>query len=63
VKTTVGRQFAVNAGLILLSFLILGASFVSLLFNYLVSEKREVLSSSAYAIEELAAAYSTMGNL
>jgi signal transduction histidine kinase len=63
VKTTFGRQFAVNAGLILLSFLILGASFVSLLFNYLLSEKRQTLASSACAIEELAAAYSTMGNL
>ncbi len=62
-RTTFGRQFAVNAGLILLSFIILGVSFVSLLFNYFVDQQRDSLLSSARAIADLGAAYSTMGNL
>lgn len=62
-KTTFGRNFAVNAGLILLSFLLLGASFVGLLFNNLMNQQRVSMTNSANAIADLASAYSAMGNL
>ena len=61
--TAFGRQLLVTAGLLLLSFVMLGASFVGLLYNYLVRINAESLRTTADAVASLASAYSTMGNL
>ncbi len=54
-KSTFARQFALTAGMILLSFLVLGVGFISLIYNYLMDERKDALSSSASAVAELAA--------
>ena len=42
-----GRQFATMAGMILLSFLMLGASFATLSYQYTIQEKKDDLGRSA----------------
>ena len=54
-KSTFTRQFALTAGMILLSFLVLGVGFISLIYNYLMTERKSALVSSASAVAELAA--------
>ena len=49
-KTMYGRQFATMAGMILLSFLMLGASFATLSYQYTIQEKRDSMSRSANII-------------
>lgn len=62
-KTTFGRQFALTAGLILLCITFLGAGFRAMMYNYLVDDKRESLSTTANAVSSLADAYNTTGEL
>ena len=60
-KTIYGRQFALMAGVVLLSFALLGGSFMSLSYQYIISEKRDTLERNAetvaswttYALTEL----------
>ena len=42
-KSMYSRQFATMAGMILLSFLLLGASFAALSYRYTIREKQEHL--------------------
>lgn len=58
-KSTFMRQFALTAGMILLSFLILGVGFISLIYNYLMTERKSALASSASAVAQLAESYET----
>ncbi len=46
-KSMSGRQFATMAGMILLSFLLLGASFAALSYNYTIREKQDALGRNA----------------
>lgn len=62
-KSTFMRQFAITAGMILLSFLILGVGFISLIYNYLMTERKSALASSASAVVQLAGSYESTGEL
>jgi len=57
VKTMYGRQFAAMAGMVLLSFLMLGASFAALSYQYTVGEQREALEQNARRIAEFTSSY------
>ena len=46
-KTMYGRQFATMAGMILLSFLMLGASFATLSYQYTIKDKQDSMGRSA----------------
>ncbi len=46
-KSMYSRQFATMAGMILLSFLLLGASFATLSYRYTIQEKQETLERNA----------------
>lgn len=62
-KSTFARQFSLTAGMILLSFLVLGVGFISLIYNYLMNERKSALASSASAVAELAAvSYDSYGS-
>ena len=52
-----GRQFATMAGMILLSFLMLGASFATLSYQYTIQEKRDSMSRSANIIASYTSSY------
>ena len=56
-KTMYGRQFATMAGMILLSFLMLGASFATLSYQYTIQEKRDSMSRSANIIASYTSSY------
>ncbi len=49
-RSSFSRQFAVTAGMILLSFLLLGFSFTSLFYNYMLREEKNSLSTNASAV-------------
>ena len=51
-KTMYGRQFATMVGMVLLSFLMLGASFATLSYQYTIREKKETLQRNAEYIAE-----------
>ena len=42
-KSMYGRQFATMAGMVLLSFLLLGASFAALSYQYTLQEKQDII--------------------
>ena len=46
VKTMYGRQFATMVSMVLLSFLMLGASFATLSYQYTIREKKDAPSST-----------------
>ena len=46
-KSMYSRQFATMAGMILLSFLLLGASFAALSYRNIIRERRDTLSRNA----------------
>ena len=52
VKTMYGRQFATMVGMVLLSFLMLGASFATLSYQYTIREKKDTLERNAKYIAE-----------
>ena len=51
------QQFSLIAGILLLTLLLLGASFYALSYNYLVREKREEMQSRAQVIAQMTADY------
>ena len=51
-KSMYGRQFATMAGMVLLSFLLLGASFAALSYQYTLQEKQDTLMRNAKYIAE-----------
>lgn len=56
-KSMYGRQFATMAGIVLLSFLMLGASFATLSYQYTIREKKEALGRSAGYIASFTSSY------
>ena len=56
-KTMYGRQFATMAAMILLSFLMLGASFATLSYQYTIHEKQDTMSRSANIIALYTSSY------
>ncbi len=56
-KTTYGRQFATMAGMVLLSFLMLGGAFATLSYQYTIREKKEALGRSAGYIASFTSSY------
>ena len=51
------QQFSLIAGILLLTLLLLGASFYALSYNYLVREKREEMQTRAQVIAQMTADY------
>lgn len=60
-KTMYGRQFATMAGMVLLSFLMLGASFATLSYQYTIREKKEAMGRSAGYIASFTSSYVNAG--
>ncbi len=56
-KTMYGRQFATMASMVLLSFLMLGASFATLSYQYTIREKKDDLGRSAGYIASFTSSY------
>ena len=56
-KTAYARQFATMAGMILLSFLMLGTSFATLSYQYTIREKRDSLGRNASDIASFTSEY------
>lgn len=56
-KSMYSRQFATMAGMILLSFLLLGASFAALSYQYTISERQETLERNATYIASYTSDY------
>ena len=54
-KTIYGRQFALMASVVLLSFALLGGSFMSLSYQYILSEKRQSLERNAATVADMTA--------
>ncbi len=51
-KTMYGRQFATMVGMVLLSFLMLGASFATLSYQYTIRDKKDTLERNAKYIAQ-----------
>ena len=51
------QQFSLIAGVVLLTLLLLGASFYALSYNYLVGEKRDEMKMRAQLIVQLTSDY------
>ena len=49
-KTAFSRQLALTAGMILLSFVLLGCSFTSLFYSYMLRNEKMSLSTNAEAV-------------
>ena len=56
-KSMYGRQFATMAGMILLSFLMLGASFATLSYQYTIKDKQDSMGRSASIIAAYTSAF------
>ena len=56
-KSMYGRQFATMAGMVLLSFLMLGASFATLSYQYTIKEKKDTLERNAQYIADFTSGY------
>ena len=54
-KTIYARQFALMASVVVLSFALLGGSFMSLSYQYILSDKRETLERNASTVAEMTA--------
>ncbi len=54
-KTIYGRQFGMMAGVVLLSFLLLGSSFSTLSYQYVIAERRTALERTANNVAALTA--------
>ncbi len=59
-KTLYGRQFVAMASMILLSFLMLGASFATLSYQYTISEKKDTMGRNAGYISTFTSDYVNM---
>jgi len=61
VKSIYRRQFFLMAGVVLLSFLLLGGAFALTSYQYVVSEKRESMENNANYIASFTSSYLTTG--
>ena len=62
-RTTFSRQLGLTAGMLLLSFLLLGCSFTSLFYNHMVKEQTSSLSTNAQAVGEFLSAETSLSNV
>ena len=46
-KSLYGRQFLLTAGMILISFALLGTAFIALSYRYTIQETRQAMESNA----------------
>ncbi|MEG2455002.1 MAG: sensor histidine kinase, partial [Oscillospiraceae bacterium] len=60
-KSVYQRQFAMMAGLILVSFAVLGGVFATLSYQYTIQEKRSTLENNAAVVAEFTASYRQQG--
>ena len=60
-KTMYGRQFATMVGMVLLSFVMLGASFATLSYQYTIREKKDTLERNARYIADFTSSAVTSG--
>ncbi len=54
------RQFSLTAGMVLLSFVLLGCSFTSLFYNYMLREEKAALSTNASAVADFVSSQSSL---
>jgi signal transduction histidine kinase len=59
-RSTFSRQFGLTAGMILLSFVLLGCSFSSLFYNYMLREEKTSLSTNAQAVSSYVSTQNTL---
>ena len=62
-RTTFSRQLGLTAGMLLLSFLLLGCSFTSLFYNHMIKEQTASLSTNAQAVREFLSAEDSLSNV
>ena len=62
-RSTFARQFSLTAGMILLSFVLLGCAFSSLLYNYMLREQRSSLSTNALAVSAYVSTETSLSDL
>ena len=55
-RSTFQRQLTLTVGMILLSFVVLGCSFTSLFYNYMLRQEKSSLSTNASAVAASASA-------
>ncbi len=59
-RSSFHRQLTLTAGMIVLSFLLLGCSFTSLFYNYMIRQERTALSTNASAVAAFVSAQSSL---
>ena len=59
-RSSFHRQLTLTAGMIVLSFLLLGCSFTSLFYNYMIRRERAALSTNASAVAAFVSAQSSL---
>ncbi len=62
-RTTFSRQFGLTAGMILLSFVLLGCSFTSLFYSYMLREEKTALSTNAQAVRDYVSTENSLTNI
>lgn len=62
-RTTFSRQLGLTAGMLLLSFLLLGCSFTSLFYNHMLKEEMSALSTNAQAVSEYLSTENSLSNV
>lgn len=59
-KTTFSRQLSLTAGMILLSFVVLGCSFTSLFYSYMLREEKSSFATNAQAVSSYVSTQETL---
>ncbi len=62
-KTVFSRQLGLMAGMLLLSFVLLGGSFTSLFYNHMLKEEKASLSHNAEAVSSYVSTQSTLSQI
>lgn len=62
-RTTFSKQLGLTAGMILLSFVLLGCSFTSLFYNYMLREQKSSLSTNAQAVSDFMSTEASLTNV
>ncbi len=57
------RQFSLTAGMVLLSFVLLGCSFTSLFYNYMLRAEKSALSTNASAVAAFVSSQSSLADV
>ena len=62
-RTTFSRQFGLTAGMILLCFVLLGFSFISIFYSYTLREQKTRLSVNAEAVRDYVSTETSLGDI